>query len=200
MSLHADRITMLAADDVDAYVAHLAKHGRESGTEGDLPYGPYSRTMPQDRDEARARALSRWSTPLDAPGWRRTWGLWAERAIVGSVHLAGGELAASLHRVDLGVGVERPHRGSGWGRRLTEVAIEWAREQPGIDWIDLGVFEGNAIASALYEKLGFVVCGRTPDLFRVDGVAIHNVQMMLWVGRDADRTDARRTAPGDRRE
>jgi RimJ/RimL family protein N-acetyltransferase len=130
----------------------------------------------------RARLVKRLSTPLIETGWRRVWGVWDEDRIVGTVHLAGGDLAACLHRAQLGVGVERSHRRRGWGRTLVEAAIEWARAQPVIDWIDLGVFQGNDHAHALYLALGFVERGRTRDLFRVDGVRIDDIQMSLWVG------------------
>lgn len=172
---------MLESGDVDAYVAHLAIHDLESGTEGELPYGPYSRTAPDDPKVARARALKRWGTALQQPGWRRAWGLWAGEKVVGSLHLAGADIPASLHRADCGIGIQRPHRGGGWGRALMETAIAWARSQPSIDWIQLGVFEGNDRAAALYDKLGFVRCGRTPDLFRVDGHRINDIRMVLSV-------------------
>lgn len=174
---------MLGSEDVDAYLAHTAIHDLESGTEGDLPYGPYSRGSPEDPAEARDKALRRWKTPVGQPDWRRAWGLWSGGGIVGVVHLAGGDLEAALHRADCGLGVQRPYRGRGAGRRLMETAIAWARQQDGIDWIDLGVFEGNEIARALYTRLGFVEYGRTPDRFRVDGLSIDDIHMALWVGQ-----------------
>lgn len=180
----------MTADDLEAYVAHRAVHDRESGTEGDLPHGPYSRTALQDAATIRRRALESWAKPVDEPGWRRAWGLFHEGTVVGSVHLHGSELPASLHRADLGIGIVRAHRGKGWGRLLMDAALGWAREQPGLDWIDLGVFEGNDVAAALYRKLGFVERGRTPDQFRVDGVRIDDVPMSLrlrpgpWTLRD----------------
>jgi len=177
------RVRILAAADVDAYVDHLVVHNRESGTEGELPYGPYSREEPEDPVEMRAKALRRWDTALDKTGWRRAWGLFDARGdIVGSVHLAGGDLPATLHRSDCGIGIARPHRGNGFGRGLMEAAIEWARAQPSIDWIELGVFEGNDRAAALYDSLGFTRCGRTPDMFRVDGHVLNDIRMVLQVG------------------
>lgn len=175
------RIRMITPDEVDRFVAHHGAHDEESGTNGDLPNGPYSRTAKRDPADVRARALLRWDTPLDEPGWRRDWGLYLGESIVGSVHLGGGELEASLHRADLGIGIERPHRAKGQGFRLMTEAIAWARTQPTLDWIDLGVFEGNRRAIGLYERLGFVVCGKKADLFRVDGLSITDIQMTLPV-------------------
>lgn len=102
--------------------------------------------------------------------------------MVGGLTLVGADLLASMHRAGLGVGVERAYRGQGWGRKLLEAAIAWARQDPRLDWIDLGVFEGNDRALALYRRLGFIEHGRVVDLFRVDGLRITDIQMSLWVG------------------
>ncbi len=158
------------------------RHEAESGTDGELPYGPYGRQGWPPQAELRERTLLRWQTPLDGLGWRRAWGLWHGAAVVGSVHLAGGELETCLHRAVLGVGLERAYRGAGQGRRLMEAAIAWAEDEPRLDWIDLGVFEGNDRALALYLQLGFVERGRAVDQFRVDGVHITDIQMSLAVG------------------
>ncbi len=181
MSAASYEIRMLQAGEVDAYVAHRAIHDVESATETGLPTGPYSRTRVQDPAAVRALALARWSTALTEPGWRRAWGLWLSGAVVGVVDLAGGQLPTESHRATLGVGIEQTHRGRGWGRRLVETAIGWARQEPAISWVDLGVFEGNDRAVALYRKLGFVECGRVPDRFRVDGTSITDIHMTLRV-------------------
>lgn len=172
---------MLEAGDVDAYVAHLARHDDESGTDGELPYGPYGRAEREAPEQVREKALRRWATPLDTPDWRRVWALFEDSRVVGSVYLAGGGLPSMLHRADCGIGIERPHRGRGLGRALMNEAIAWARAEPRLSWIDLGVFEGNDRAEKLYLSLGFERVGRTPDLFRVDGRVIDNIQMALSV-------------------
>ncbi|MBT6443583.1 MAG: GNAT family N-acetyltransferase, partial [Acidimicrobiaceae bacterium] len=56
-----------------------------------------------------------------------------------------------------------------------------ARNRPNIDWLDLGVFDDNNAAQALYLKHGFEVVGRTPDRFRVDGQALDDIAMTLHV-------------------
>ncbi len=65
---------------------------------------------------------------------------------------------------------------------LLATAIEWARNESQIEWIDLGVFEENLAAQALYEREGFIELGRTPDLFRVDGHQIDDISMSVFVG------------------
>ena len=74
------------------------------------------------------------------------------------------------------------YRGQGWGSRLLRTAIDWAREQDGVIWIDLGVFHDNPGARRLYEKHGFTLQGEVEDQFRVDGVSLNNAHLSLWVG------------------
>jgi RimJ/RimL family protein N-acetyltransferase len=83
------------------------------------------------------------------------------------------------------MGVARSHRREGGGTLLLATAIEWARDQPMIDWIDLGVFSGNPGAKALYAGHGFMVLGRTIDRFRVDGKSLDEISMTLSVARAA---------------
>ncbi len=175
-------IRLLTTDDVDAYAAYMVAHSAESGTDGDPHFQPYSSSTPLPLAETRDLALQRWTTPLTESGWRRALGAFAGETIVGHAYLAGGHLDAELHRVTLGMGVRRSHRRQGLGRRLTEAAIHWTREQPGIDWLDLGVFTENTVAFSIYQKLGFEELGRTRDRFRVEGHQIHDVSMALYVG------------------
>ena len=68
-------------------------------------------------------------------------------------------LRSELHRVQMGMGVAGSHRREGGGTLLLATAIGWARDQPMIDWIDLGVFSDNLGAKALYARHGFKVWG-----------------------------------------
>src|SRR5690606_39458229 len=121
-------------------------HERTADTPGELPRGPYPRHPERSHEQHRQRALERSSKRLDEPGWRRVWGLWYGARIVGHVSLTGPALESMLHRAELGIGIELEHRGQGWGRKLVETALSWAREQVALDWTDLGVFPGNAVA------------------------------------------------------
>lgn len=179
-------IRRLQVSEVEAFVAHSQAHDAESEREGDLPHRPYDPEEVRPAAEIRARAIERWNTPLTSPHWRRAWGLWHQERVVGHVSLTGGALNASKHRAQLGVGIQRSHRRRGWGRQLVETAIAWAAATPSLDWIDLGVFEGNVVALALYRRPGFRTSGYTADLFRVSGHRINAIHMTRWVG-DANR-------------
>ena len=67
-----------------------------------------------------------------------------------------------------------------------EAAIDWARSQPSILWIDLGVFSDNSGAQNLYARHGFQVLGQTPDRFRVDGQSLDDTWMALRVASRDD--------------
>ena len=176
-------VRMLTVEDVDVFVTHIAASNAESGRDG-LPHAhPYGQSEPYDQDAAREREWRRWSTPLTQPGWRRAWGLWIDDdTLIGHLQLAGGTIASELHRVELGMGVRRVHHRRGGGRMLLEEAVAWARGQASIAWIDLGVFDENHPARALYDAFGFVARGRVPDRYRVDGHRIDETAMSLDVG------------------
>ena len=93
-------------------------------------------------------------------------------------------LRSELHRADMGMGIIRSHRRQRGGTVLLEAGTEWARQQPSIDWIDLGVFTDNPGAHALYARHGFQILGRPPDRFRVDGQSLDDISMTLNVARD----------------
>jgi ribosomal protein S18 acetylase RimI-like enzyme len=67
------------------------------------------------------------------------------------------------------MGVHRDWRRQGLGEQLLATALDWARAQPALDWVDLEVLSSNQPARRLYERCGFAFAGELPDLFRIDG-------------------------------
>jgi RimJ/RimL family protein N-acetyltransferase len=175
------RARLLELDDIDSYLIHLVEVDADSGVDGQPHSHPYGRSEPFDMDAAQAREQTRWSTAFAEPGWRRAWGLFDGDDLTGHLYLAGGDLRSALHRVEMGMGVVPTHRRRGGGSLLLSTAIDWARQHPTIDWIDLGVFSDNPGAQALYARHGFEVLGRTPDRFRVDGHSLDDISMTLNV-------------------
>lgn len=171
-------IRLLADRDFAPLFAHTCRHADESGRDGDVIFRPRSQHEVVDEVAVRDRQRGAWARSLAEPGWLRTWGLFADRTIVGHLDLTGGRLPAELHRATLGMGIERRARGQGHGRALLDGAIAWAR-QHGLAWLDLGVFAHNARARAVYGRVGFVEVGTVRDQFRVDGVSIDDVTMTL---------------------
>ena len=135
---------------------------------------------------------SQWPKPIDVeklalgtdqPGWQRWWLVRdpSGTGIVGHVNLLGDRLPTALHRCELGIGIERDYRGRGLGRRLMNQALDFARNSPSLHWVDLKVFAHNTRAIDLYTRLGFVEVGRVPDRFRIEGLAVDDVIMVLDV-------------------
>jgi ribosomal protein S18 acetylase RimI-like enzyme len=171
-------IVQLDDADLPALVAHIHRHSRESGTDGDPIFRPRSSGAPIDELATVERHRIGWAQPLDEPYWLRTWGARIDGEIRGHLDLSGGRLSSEAHRAMLGMGIERGARGRGLGRALLVAAIAWARNAE-LAWLDLGVFAHNERARALYRSVGFVEVGITRDRFRVDGVTIDDVAMVL---------------------
>jgi len=187
-------IETLAPGDAAAFVAHLRRHLSENGAHGVI-YAPVdardvgdSPTELHKRAVAWARCLTR---KLDKPDWRRVLVIrdpalsrevrarQPDRGIVAHLDLRSGALRTELHRCSVAMGMYEPFRGRGWGRALLQEAIAWAQRQPGLDWMDLGVFSQNGGARYLYESTGFRETGRVVDRFRVQGGSVDDVQMTL---------------------
>ncbi len=86
-----------------------------------------------------------------------------------------------MHRAGFTIGVERSHHRRGLATKLAAALIGWARAEPRLAWLELGVFSHNVAAVALYESLGFQRTGFVADRFRVDGEIIADIQMALAV-------------------
>lgn len=173
-------IRVLTLNDLTIAEAHMAEHARENGTDGDVHFMPYDRSYPLVASAFIEKRRKSWAAQMGgAEPWERMWGLFEGGALCGHVDLHQGGLSTMSHRVTLGLGLRRSHRGRRLGRRLTETAIGWAKLQPTLSWLDLNVFAANTRALRLYQALGFQELGRTPDLFRLDGVSIDDVAMTL---------------------
>ena len=174
-------IEPLSAGRLLAYQAHFARHRAESGV-GDIHFMPFD---PDDSEGPKGLDSEAWRWSMDQPGWQRWFlAVAADDQVVGHVDLKSSPLKTSQHRVTLGIGIERAWRGAGLGRRLMQFAIEFARQQPQLEWLELQTFAHNTPGLRLYESLGFVEIGRIRDRFRIQGQQIDDVHMTLAVGRD----------------
>ena len=85
------------------------------------------------------------------------------------------------HRCDVGVALYRAYCGMGLGRRMMEELLSIAKEL-GFEQAELEVVDGNAIAIALYQKLGFEACGRRPKAVKyADGSYADEILMIKSV-------------------
>lgn len=93
-----------------------------------------------------------------------------DQAIVGNLSLRYAHPRSSRGRLIGNVVVHREHRGQGIGRALMERAIQAAREEQSA-WIGLEVRADNAVASQLYQHLGFEMVGTTEHMLRPKGLS-----------------------------
>lgn len=172
------QIEPLTAALLPAYNAHFARHRAESGR-GDIHFMPFA---PGDAQGPNGLDTEAWTWPLSRPGWQRWFlAVAAPGQVVGHVDLKSDALHSASHRCTLGIGIERPWRGAGLGRRLMVTAIDFVRAQPQLEWLDLQVFGHNAPGRALYRALGFSEVGVVADRFRIAGESIDDVIMTLDV-------------------
>ncbi len=100
--------------------------------------------------------------------------------LIGAVGVRRLDRPKLRHKAELwGMYVREEYRRAGFGRRLVEEAIRFAREQDGVRQLHLAVTDSALAAAALYEKLGFVVWGLEPAGLRVDGVDLAEKHMVL---------------------
>jgi RimJ/RimL family protein N-acetyltransferase len=105
-----------------------------------------------------------------------------EGCIVGQLDFSNGHRKRNSHTGEFGMGVHKDHRGSGVGSWLIGALIEWARENPQIEKINLSVHQTNARAISMYQKHGFQIEGvRTKDLKYPENVYVDSILMGLHV-------------------
>jgi ribosomal protein S18 acetylase RimI-like enzyme len=174
------RVRLAGAADVAAFRAYLQTTIGDNGLGGAYA-SPFSEADQRarftiEREEEQRQAAA---APLTETSWMRLFLAEDESGrIVGHADLNGGEIPSELHRCRLGLGVVRELHRRGIGEALLRAAIAWARDA-GLAWMDLGVFDGNPGAIALYRKVGFVEVGRVVDRYRVGDVPLTDIVMAL---------------------
>lgn len=156
--------------DLAALFAYLNDHLADNGKDGAPLFQPMARSESRLPANKEASFITGLGTPLGEAGWRRVWlALDAAGAIAGHIDLRARPERPAAHRAMLGMGVHRDYRRQGLGARLIDAAIAWARDEAGIDWVDLEVLSVNRPARDLYQRAGFAVVGEIADMFRIDG-------------------------------
>lgn len=89
--------------------------------------------------------------------------------VVGWADISPREREVVRHVGELGMGILKPFRGQGIGRRLLETTLHAAQEY-GLERIELNVYASNTRAFALYRKCGFVQEGIKKRGRYADGV------------------------------
>jgi len=70
-------------------------------------------------------------------------------AIVGTINLWNGDSRRTAHVGTFGIGLDDGWRGIGLGSLLLERLLQWAKAEPSIEKVALGVFASNAAADMI---------------------------------------------------
>jgi len=113
-------------------------------------------------------------------GGEFTLGAWKVGELVGAVSCERDPRSKVRHIGHIiGMMVRNESQGSGLGRALLDACIDQARAAEGLVMLTLTVTAGNAPAVRLYERAGFVRCGRLPRAILVNGEYHAKDQMVL---------------------
>jgi ribosomal protein S18 acetylase RimI-like enzyme len=174
------RIRPAGEADLPSFFAYLDDHLRDNGAHGTPLFQPLSREQSRMPSGLRLAFIRGLTLPVGQPGWRRLWlALGPTGNIAGHIDLRARPEPAAGHRAMLGMGVHRLHRRRGLGAQLLAGAVEWARREPGLDWIDLEVLADNQPAVALYLDADFRMIARIEDMVRDDGSSCDLCYMTL---------------------
>jgi len=105
------------------------------------------------------------------------------RRVVGHLSMTryGQHVKKSQHVRVLAMLIVEGYREMGIGSKLIAYALAWARKQPGVEKVVLGVFSNNERAFHVYEKFGFRVEGVRKDHYYIDGKREDEIDMAIFV-------------------
>lgn len=171
------------AADLPPFFVYLDDHLRDNGRDGAPLFQPLSRAQSQLPPGLKVAFIEGLAIPVGEPGWRRLWlAVDSRGSIAGHIDLRARPEPLARHRAMLGMGVHRAYRRRGLGTQLVDTAVDWARSQDGLKWIDLEVLSENRPAVALYLRSGFAMTARVEDMLEIDGVSQDLSYMMRALG------------------
>jgi ribosomal protein S18 acetylase RimI-like enzyme len=75
--------------------------------------------------------------------------------------------------------VSPAHRGKGAGRSLIANLLDWAKQDPSLEQVLLGVAESQTAARQLYASFGFETYGREPRALKIGSAYLDEEHMIL---------------------
>ena len=104
--------------------------------------------------------------------------------VAGNCQISWNNRIKTRHRANVAIVLLREFWNQGIGTRLTAEMIRIAEGNPDILQIELDFVEGNSRARALYEKMGFRICGVKPNAIRLkDGTFLNMYAMIRQIRR-----------------
>ncbi|MGV6852547.1 MAG: N-acetyltransferase family protein [bacterium] len=159
---------------------HQKRISYESGFDGQVIFSPFDEPFDQPFEQFIANKSLALNKKCTETNWMRSWIIVENNKVYGEIclkHCIG--IKSTLHRAILMIGIEKSHCGQGFGTQLMQAALNWAKKQDSIEWLDLNVFSQNPAALKLYHSFGFTVIGTTLDQFRIHGQSIDDISMSL---------------------
>jgi RimJ/RimL family protein N-acetyltransferase len=161
-------------DDAPGVLAHRV-HMAHSSPHNVVQLDEVEQDLEKEREWLRERAERGYdlfiiATSDAAPG-----------LVIGALHFHSFKWRILSHHGDFGISVDESWRGRGVGTAMVNVLLDWARRHPTIEKVCLGVYEDNAGAIRLYERLGFRLEGRREKFFKTDRGYRDDLMMSLWV-------------------
>ena len=83
-----------------------------------------------------------------------------EGQLIGTLDFKSNHKLRNRHWGEFGMGIHPDFRGQGLGRLILEELLRWARANPEVEKVCLGVLHENQVAHQLYLKTGFREEGR----------------------------------------
>jgi len=163
--------------DIDEVISHDKRHMKEPGHNGSLSH-PFLPDHPFDWEQRKIEKMATWNKDISEEGWSRSFILTDNKNVYGHINLKN-LFFATLHRAQLGMGLEESVRNRGFGKKLLQHSIDWAKTQPQLHWLDLSYFAHNLPAGKLYSSCGFQKLFTYEDRLRVGEVKIDDVYMTL---------------------
>lgn len=166
------RIRRAEPDDAAAVLAYLCRVGAESVN---LTFGAEGPGISEEEEReylARVAASDNSLAILALDGDR----------IVGGLTFDGGRRERLRHQGEFGISLLQAYTGQGLGKALLEYLISWAERGGVVRKINLKVRSDNVAAIRLYERMGWVLEGRTTRDTLIDG----QFSDCLLMGREVD--------------
>ncbi len=171
------QIRLANMDDIYELVEHDLRHMREPGFDGQ-PAHPFPADFPWNKEKRLEEKLVSLPRTLSEARWQRSFIVNDKNTIVAHLNLKN-LFEGSMHRAQLGMGIETAYRHQGLGKSLMKSALMWAQEQGELDWVDLTVFSHNTPAKKLYASFDFLELYTHVDKIRVNGQSIDDISMSL---------------------
>lgn len=178
-----NRIRLLETTDFDNFFTYLNQQLSQNGKGGSPLFQPLARSISSFPKKKESTFVEGLTIPVGRPRWRRAWIISdSNDEIMGHVDLRALAEPYTEHRTLLGMGILRKHQRKGYGELLVNYAINWAREDDCLEKMDLSVLSNNSPAIKLYEKVGFTLVCKIPDMFRIDGSSESHTMMSKNLG------------------